>query len=438
VTTSERLLDLIDLAVTGTESIGDVEIYAERHEQVRAVANRRGQVQAGRAVLATATVRAWAEGGCALVSTEDVSAAGVAEAVRAATRLAARFPGEVPVLPRPDGTPAPVADLDPPSPIDVAELADRLRRAVWAGPGSAAVRDVRAVRGRRSTAVASSTGIRAAGASAGTTVSAYVFGDSPVEPADALVSEFGRDGEQALVDRLTGQIVALERILRFGRDGSTPVAGPVHAGRPLLLRPLAVARLLQQWVERFLVGGSAARWSVGDEVADPSVTLVEDPLARCSPLAAVHDGEGLWTRPVTLLERGRVLQLLHSSATAQAAGVAPNACAVRHRAGGPRPGYRGLRLGLADPARTLLADPDAFEVDDVLVPPPGPARTAGAPILLIGRSAPGQPGAAVVPLGLPLADLLADVAAIGSDPTWFPNGVEGRSVLIRPGERHPG
>ena len=59
---------------------------------------------------------------------------------------------------------------------------------------------------------------------------------------------------------------------------------------------------------------------MGDAIASPMLTLVDDATNPESLGADSHDGEGLATRPNTLIDAGTLTTFLHNSYTARRAG----------------------------------------------------------------------------------------------------------------------
>ena len=94
-----------------------------------------------------------------------------------------------------------------------------------------------------------------------------------------------------------------------------------------------------------LKGRSLFADRVGEEVASPAFTLTEDPTDPEAWGATKYDGEGLATRPVTLIQDGRLLGYLYDSYSARRAGTASTGSAQRGGfKGTPGVGMRALRL----------------------------------------------------------------------------------------------
>ena len=68
---------------------------------------------------------------------------------------------------------------------------------------------------------------------------------------------------------------------------------------------------------------------MGDVIAAPALTLVDDPTNPESLGADSHDGEGLATRPSTLIAAGVLTTFLQNSYTARRAKTVSTGSAVR-------------------------------------------------------------------------------------------------------------
>lgn len=97
----------------------------------------------------------------------------------------------------------------------------------------------------------------------------------------------------------------------------------------------------------------------GEQIAAAEVTLHDDPTDAGSLGASPIDGEGLATRPVSLLAEGVLAGFLHDSRSARGLGVRSTGSALRSVRGTPGPGHRALHLapGAGDLA-ALIADVD--------------------------------------------------------------------------------
>ena len=94
--------------------------------------------------------------------------------------------------------------------------------------------------------------------------------------------------------------------------------------------------------ERVLKGRSPFADRMGDAIASPMLTLVDDATNPESLGADSHDGEGLATRPNTLIDAGTLTTFLHNSYTARRASTVSTGSAVRGYSS--RPGVGCLAL----------------------------------------------------------------------------------------------
>ena len=109
--------------------------------------------------------------------------------------------------------------------------------------------------------------------------------------------------------------------------------------------------------------------SLGEMLAVPFLSIHDNGLNPSNIGASTFDGEGTPTRRLTLLDGGRLLNFLHSEATARAFGVAPTGHAgmgAKVSVGpdwfeiGPTPGASGAQLGLDRHASSPIGGSDAM------------------------------------------------------------------------------
>ena len=190
--------------------------------------------------------------------------------------------------------------------------------------------------------------------------------------------------------------------------------------------------------ESVLKGRSPFADRVGEPIASPLLTLVDDPTDPRSLGADSHDGEGLATRRVPLIEGGVLQGFLHNSMTGRRAGVPSTASAVR--------GYRSTP-GVG--AQALAMAPGAGTIDDLLagvdhgvlvqamsglhsgVNPVSGDFSVGVEGLMVRRGARAEPIREAT-VASTLQRLLLDVAAVGGEIEWTPGGT-GAAALVIPG-----
>jgi len=285
-------------------------------------------------------------------------------------------------------------------------------------------------------AVATTTGIRRAGRENGCYVSVSTLADDGDETQTGFGFSVGRSPDQ----------FDLAKAAKEAADRATRLLGatkPPSKRITVVLDPYVTAMFLGI-ISSTLNGESVAKGRslfkdrVGDTVASPIVTLVDDPTNTLAYTATELDGEGLAARRNSLISDGVLQGFVHSSYSARRAGTRSTGNAVR---GGFRgtPGVGCLALQLQPGTRdqaALVADVD----DGVLVQsvqglhsgvnPVSGDFSVGASGLLIGN---GQLGGPVreFTIASTLQRMLLDVVEIGSDVDWLPMRAAGVSLVIR-------
>jgi PmbA protein len=238
----------------------------------------------------------------------------------------------------------------------------------------------------------------------------------------------------------------IARAAKEGAERATRLLGavkPVSRRTTVVLDPYVTAMFLG------IIGGTLNGESVskgrslfkdrlGDMVANPLVTLVDDPTNSKAYTATELDGEGLAARRNVLIDAGRLNTFVQSSYSARRAGTVSTANAVRGGFKGT-PGVGCLALQLVPGSRdqaALIADiDDGVLIQSVVglhsgVNPISGDFSAGASGLLITN---GQVGAPVreFTIASTLQRMLLDVAEIGGDVDWLPMRAAGVSLVIR-------
>ncbi|HET8621704.1 MAG TPA: metallopeptidase TldD-related protein, partial [Acidimicrobiales bacterium] len=189
--------------------------------------------------------------------------------------------------------------------------------------------------------------------------------------------------------------------------------------------------------EEVVKGRSLFAGRVGERVASPLITLVEDPTDARSWGATPVDDEGLATRRVPLVEAGTLRGYAHSTWTARRLGAASTGSAVR--AGfksTPTAGCRAVSLapGTADAASLLAGVDDGVLVQEVSglhsgVNPVSGDLSTGAEGLRIRAGELAEPLREFT-IASTLQRLLQDVVAVGSDLTWLPMSAAGLTLVV--------
>jgi PmbA protein len=190
--------------------------------------------------------------------------------------------------------------------------------------------------------------------------------------------------------------------------------------------------------EAVVKGRSLFRDRIGETVAAPSVTLVDDPTNPKAYTATDVDGEGLAARRNVLISDGVLRQFVHNSYSARRAGTVSTGNATRGGFAGT-PGVGCLALSLVPGTRTqeeLIAD-----VDDGLlvqqmqglhsgVNPISGDFSTGAAGLLITNGTVGAPVREIT-IASTLQRMLLDIVEVGGDLEWLPMRSAGMSLVIR-------
>jgi PmbA protein len=176
---------------------------------------------------------------------------------------------------------------------------------------------------------------------------------------------------------------------------------------------------------------------VGDEVAAPIITLVDDPTDPAAFGATDFDGEGLAARRTPLITAGVLNGFLHNTYTARRMGVPSTASAVRGPKSTPSVGVHAAVLTPGTQARDhLIAAVDrGVLIQEVSglhsgVNPVSGDFSTGAEGMLIHNGALGAPVREFT-IASTIQRLLHDVVAVGNDIEWFPMSAAGVSLVIR-------
>jgi PmbA protein len=212
-------------------------------------------------------------------------------------------------------------------------MAAEAERRVLAAPGIRGLRFAEYQDGRTEVAVATSTGIAASRRSTNAHLSCYAMAGEGDGTTTGAGSSFGRSVADLDVDRVVDE--AVTRATRM--QGA---AKPKSALVTVVLDPSVAASVLSLVAslgngEGVLKGRSLFAGRLGEEVASPLLTLVEDPTNPSASGASAYDAEGLATRRTPLIEGGVLRSFLYDTRWGRAAGVASTASATRSFKGTP-------------------------------------------------------------------------------------------------------
>lgn len=298
------------------------------------------------------------------------------------------------------------------------------------------------ISGVRTTAWSDGAGVGAYASSAGVCIAQRAascsVGAQPLAVADGE-TQIGHAGDAAR--SLAG--LDLDRVVSESVDRATRLLGavkPSSSRLAIVLEPRLVDALLgivAQMLdgESVLKGRSPFADRVGEQVASPLLTLVDDPTRTESIAADSWDGEGLACRRNGLIDAGILGPFLQNSYTGRRSGTASTGSAVRSTRG--LPGV-GPQLLVMDPGTRrldeLIADCDhGLFVNSLAglhsgVNPVSGDFSVGADGLMIRQGTLGEPVREVT-IASTIQRLLADIVAVGSDFEWLPGG-DGMAPLV--------
>jgi PmbA protein len=340
----------------------------------------------------------------------------------------------------PDGVaPAPVDPWDDAlaaaTTDDKVALALALEQATVAGdPRITGVRTAAYGDGRGEAAVATSTGIAAAWRSGTCYLSVSALAADRGETQTGHGVSVGRRLEDLDVAEAAGD--AVDRATRM--LGSRPAPS---RRLTVLLDPHVTASFLGV-IGATLNGGAVLKGRslfagrVGEEVASPLLTLVDDPTDTDSLGAAAFDAEGLASRRNALVEAGVLQAFLYDTWSARRAGTASTASAVRSYATTPGAGARALAIapGTLGEEELLARVGDGLLVQGVSGLHSGVNTVSGdfsvgAEGLVIRGGEVAEPVREVT-IASTLQRMLRDVVAVGADRRWLPGGTGSASLAI--------
>jgi PmbA protein len=317
------------------------------------------------------------------------------------------------------------------------DLALELERAVRArDPRIEGVRTAQWSDGAGEGAVATSTGIAVAGRSTFCNLSVLALASEGAETKTGYGVSVGREPDDVDLDRAADD--AVERATRL-LGAVQPASGSVA----LVLEPRMAATLLGVVAgtlngESVLKARSPFADRVGEPIASPLVTLVDDPTDPLSLGADSHDGEGLATRRVPLIVDGVLQGFLHNTMTGRRAGVPSTASAVRGYRSAPGVGAHALALATgAGSLDDLVAAVDEGVLVQSMtglhsgVNPVSGDFSVGVEGLMVRHGQRAQPIREAT-IASTLQRLLLDVSAVGGEREWTPGGT-GAAALVIPG-----
>jgi PmbA protein len=283
-------------------------------------------------------------------------------------------------------------------------------------------------------AVATSTGIAAYGRGTSCWLSVSALADDGAETKVGVGIDVGREPSELDVDHAADE--AVTRAVRlFG-------ARPVPSQRlTVVLEPRQAASIVglaggTLTGERVLKGRSPFADRLGEAIASPLLTLVDDPTDVRSLGADEVDGEGLACRRNPLVVDGVLQQFLHNSYTGRRADARSTGSAVRSYRSTPGVGCQALAVAPgADSHEALVGGVELGLLVDSMaglhsgVNPVSGDFSVGAEGLMIRGGELAEPVREVT-IASTLQRLLLGIEAVGADLEWLPNGTGSVTLVI--------
>ncbi len=188
--------------------------------------------------------------------------------------------------------------------------------------------------------------------------------------------------------------------------------------------------------EAVMKGYSLFANRMGEEVASPLFTLVDDPTNPDAFTAGETDGEGLASRRNVLIDGGRLNTFVHNAYTARRMDAVSTGSAVRGYSTVPGVGARALFLEPGTKSqRELISEIDngvliqgVAGIHSGVNPVSGDFST-GAEGLRIRNGELGEPLREIT-IASTLQKMLADIKDVGNDVDWLPMSAAGVSLVI--------
>ena len=183
--------------------------------------------------------------------------------------------------------------------------------------------------------------------------------------------------------------------------------------------------------ESVVKGRSMFANRLGETVASPLITLIDDPTDSRAYTATELDSDGLAARRNVLMDRGQLKMFVHSSYSARRAGTKSTGNAV-----GSGVGCLALQLvpGTKSQQELIAGIDDGVLIDSVQglhsgVNPISGDFSTGASGLIIRNGAYAEPVREFT-IASTLQRMLQDVLAVGNDIDWLPMRAAGLSLVI--------
>ncbi|HRE00601.1 MAG TPA: TldD/PmbA family protein [Ilumatobacteraceae bacterium] len=315
------------------------------------------------------------------------------------------------------------------------ELAKELERLTLAADRRVRTDDANYSDASGEAAVATTTGVRVSGRENGCYASVSTLADDGDETQTGFGFAVGRSPYE----------FDLAKAAREAAERATRLLGAVKPPSKkitVVLDPMVTAQFLGVLSsalngENVAKGRSLFAGRVGEQVASPLFTLIDDPTNPKAYTATDIDGEGLAARRNVLVEGGVLRGFVHSSYSARRAGTVSTANAVRGGfRGTPGVGCLAMQLqpGTRDQAALIADVADGVLIQSVQgmhsgVNPISGDFSTGASGLLISNGTLGGPVREFT-IASTLQKMLHDIVEVGGDLYWLPMRATGLSLVI--------
>jgi PmbA protein len=284
-------------------------------------------------------------------------------------------------------------------------------------------------------AFATTTGIRISGRSNGCYVSVVTLADD----GDETQTGFGFSVGDSPND------FNLDKAAREAADRATRLLGatkPSSKRTTIVLDPYVTSQFVSILSSAFSgenvsKGRSIFAERLGEQVAVPSFTLVDDPTNKLAYTSTDIDGEGLAARRNVLIEDGVLKMFVHSSYSARRMKTRSTGNATRGGfASSPGVGCLAMQVtpGSKSQAELIAGIDDGVLIQEVSglhsgVNPISGDFSTGASGMTITKGVIGAPIREFT-IGSTLQRMLLDIVAIGNDVDWLPMRAAGLSLVI--------
>ena len=284
-------------------------------------------------------------------------------------------------------------------------------------------------------AIASTTGIRASYARTGAYVSVEAIANDGGDDQTGWGLSAGRAPHELDVERAAGDAIRrATRMLGAVKPKSFKCTAVFDPRTAATLFSIIGGALSGEAVVR---GRSFFANRLGEMVAAPNFSLVDDPTDARHFSASVYDGEGLACRRNVLIEEGELMAFVYDTVSARRAATSSTGSAVRGGiAGSPSAGCRALQLmpGDIDQEEIIRRVGNGIFVESLIgvhsgVNPVSGDFSVGVTGLMIRDGQLAEPVREIT-VASTLQRMLLDVAHVGSDVEWLPGSSAGQTVAI--------